>query len=185
MSQSEVASFAAFAGFAGGSTAKRASAFSESSICALIDTREQTPLNLAPLRHRRETLATGDYSVAGLESIVAIERKSLPDLIACVGVERERFERECQRLLAYPTRAIVIEATWADLEAGNWRSKVTPAAAVGSVLGWIAMGIPVLMAGDHQTAGRCVSRMLFIAARRRWRELQEFQTMITESRRGA
>ncbi len=71
-----------------------------------------------------------------------------------------------------PVRAIVCETTWAELEAGQWRSKVTPAAALGSCLGWIAAGVPVIMAGDHQRAGRCIARLLFIAARRRWRELR-------------
>ena len=153
-----------------------------SDVTAIIDTREQRPLDLAPLRSEAGTLPTGDYSVHGLENAVAIERKSLPDLIACVGVERERFDREAQRLLAYPTRAIVVEATWAELEAGGWRSRVTPGAAVGSVLGWMAMGLPILMAGTHEAAGRCVARLLFLAARRRWRELLSFGNSVTGNR---
>ena len=40
------------------------------------------------------------------------------------------------------------------------------------MLGWIAAGVPVIMAGDHERAGRYVSRLLFTAARRRWRELR-------------
>jgi hypothetical protein len=47
---------------------------------------------------------------------------------------------------------------------------VTPAAAVGSVLGWIAAGVPIVMAGDHARSGRYVGRLLYTAARRRWRE---------------
>jgi len=139
-------------------------------VVAIIDTREQLPLDLAPLNVEPGTLPTGDYSVKGLESIVAIERKSLTDLLGCIGQDRERFEREVMRLLAYPVRAIIIEATWQEVEAGQWRSKVTPAAAVGSLLGWIAAGVPVVMTGDHTRAGRYVSRLLFTAARRRWRE---------------
>jgi DNA excision repair protein ERCC-4 len=139
-------------------------------VTALIDCREQRPLDVTPLRAFSANLVTGDYSVLGLENIVAIERKSLPDLLACVGQERERFDRECQRLLAYPTRCIVVESTWADLEAGGWKSKVTSSAVIGSCLGWITAGIPVVMCGDHERAGRYVSRMLFTAARRRWRE---------------
>ncbi len=139
-------------------------------VVAIVDTREQIPLDLEPLQTELGTLATGDYSVRGLEHHVSIERKSLPDLLGCIGVERERFDREVQRLLAYPVRALVVEATWPDLENGGWRSKVTPAAALGSVLGWIARGLPVVMAGDHERAGRYVSRLLYCAARRRWRE---------------
>lgn len=139
-------------------------------VTAIIDRREQLPLDLSPLQTTAGTLATGDYSIVGLEHVVAAERKSLSDLLGCIGGDRERFEREVQRLLAYPCRVIVVEATWADLEAGQWRSKITPSAAMGSVLGWIAAGIPIVMAGDHARAGRYVSRLLYIAARRRWRE---------------
>lgn len=141
-------------------------------LTVICDTREQTPLKLDPMAVERGTLATGDYSIKGLEHLIAIERKSLPDLIMCVGQERERFEKECQRLLAYETRAIVVEAHWADIECGYWRSKLTPSHVLGSVLGWVAQGIPILMVGSHDLAGKYVARMLFIAARRRFRELQ-------------
>ena len=142
-------------------------------VVAIIDTREQMPLDLTPLQSEAGTLTTGDYSVKGLEGVAAIERKGLGDLLACIGTERERFDREGFRLLAYPVRAIVVETTWPEIEAGQWRSKVTPAAAVGSLLGWIAQGVPIIMAGDHERAGRYVSRLLFTAARRRWREARE------------
>ncbi len=142
-------------------------------VCAVVDTREERPLDLSPLQVTVETLTTGDYSVRGLESVIAIERKSLPDLISCCGGGRERFEREIHRLAAYPVRAVVVEATWPDLEQGEWRSNLTPASAIGSVLGWIAAGVPFVMAGDHSRAGRYVARMLYIAARRRWRENRE------------
>ena len=77
-----------------------------------------------------------------------------------------------QRLLAYDVRALVVEATWQDIEAGGWRGDVKPQAALGSLLGWIASGLPVLMAGDHERAGRYVARLLVTAARGRWRELR-------------
>jgi len=145
-----------------------------SAVVPLIDTREQLPLDLPSLAPPViTTLATGDYSVSGLEHVVAIERKSLEDLLGCIGQERERFDREVQRLLAYPVRALVIESGWQALERGEWRSKVTPQAAVGSVLGWIASGLPVVMCYTHERAGKYVARLLYTAARRRWREARE------------
>lgn len=141
-------------------------------IVAVIDTREQLPLDLSPLQTVPGTLATGDYSVRGLEAIVAIERKSLGDMLSCIGTDRARFDREVQRLLAYPTRCLIVEASWIELEAGEWRSKITPKAAINSLLGWSAMGLPVILAGDHKRAGQYVARMLYIAVRRRWREAQ-------------
>ena len=150
-------------------------------VVAVVDTREQLPLDLAPLRMERGTLPTGDYSIRGLEHVVAVERKSLADLLGCVGQERERFDREVQRLLAYPCRALVVESTWQEIERGDWRSKITPTAALGSLLGWIAAGLPVLMANDHERAGRYVGRILFTAARRRWREARTLIQAGTES----
>ncbi|WP_241160230.1 hypothetical protein [Desulfovibrio sp. ZJ369] len=43
------------------------------------------------------SLTVGDYSLEGLTDKVAVERKELPDLVQCLGRERERFERELQR----------------------------------------------------------------------------------------
>lgn len=142
------------------------------SLTAIIDTREQAPLDLAPLQIQRGTLDTGDYSLQGLEHVVRIERKSLEDLVGCVGRERERFDREVQRLLAYPVRILLVEATWADIDAGDWRGKVQPSQVLGSLLGWIAAGLQVEMVGDHQRAGLFAARILFYVARRRYRELR-------------
>ena len=57
-----------------------------------------------------------------------------------------------------------------NLMRGDWRSQIKPQSVMGSVLAWTAMGLPVVLAGNHDEAGQCCSRLLFIAARRRWRE---------------
>lgn len=139
-------------------------------LTAIIDTREQLPLDLAPMKTMRAGLPTGDYGILGLEHVIAVERKSLTDLLGCIGQERERFERELQRLLAYEARALVVEASWEDIEKGGWRQQVTPQAAMGSLIGWLAQGVPIVMAGSREAAQKFVGRFMFIAARRRWRE---------------
>ena len=154
----------------GGGKLKLPAVPSPESIVAVIDSREKLPLNLSPLQSERGTLTTGDYSLRHLEHVVAIERKSLPDLLACVGVERERFQREIDRLRAFPSAALVIESSWEEIELGCWRSKVSPASVTGSLIGWSMQGLPVHLVGDHQRAGVHVSRMLFLVARRRYRE---------------
>lgn len=142
-----------------------------SQVTAICDTREQLPLDLSPLRVQTRTLDTGDYGLLGSDHI-RIERKSLDDLLGCVGRDRERFDREVQRLLAYPVRVLLVEATWAQIELGQWRSKLNPEAVIGSLLGWQAMGLAVHMVGDHERAGRHAARMLFTVAKRRYRELR-------------
>ncbi len=145
-----------------------------SDITAIIDTREQRPWSLAPLKTKSGTLQTGDYSIMGLEHEIAVERKSLDDLLGCVGQERERFDKEIIRLRSYPCRAVIVEASWAQLEGGQYRSQVKPSAALGSVMGWIALGIPFIFAGDSARASTYAGRLMYIAARRRWHELQMF-----------
>lgn len=150
-------------------------------VTAIRDTREQKPLGLAPLKEEIGTLTTGDYSVRGLEHVISVERKSLDDLLGCVGNDRERFDREIQRLLAYPVRAVVIESTIAEIERGGYRSKVHPSAVIGSIMSWQARGINFLFCEDHETAGRLTAKFLFSAARARYRESLPFLNSILKS----
>ncbi len=73
-------------------------ALKEEQITILIDTREQAPFAFPGMSTEAATLRAGDYSAHGLENEVAVERKSLPDLVACIGRERERFKAELVRL---------------------------------------------------------------------------------------
>lgn len=146
-------------------------------LTAIVDTREQLPWTLAPLQVRRGTLATADYSIAGLTDPangIAVERKSLEDLLGCIGQHRERFENEMRRILAYRTRAVIVEAPWGCLELGQWRSRLKPPQVIGSVLGWIERGIPFLFAQNASEASTMAARFMFIAARRRFYELGAF-----------
>ena len=152
-------------------------------VTAIVETREQDPLNLAPLKTVLGTLDTGDYSIQGLEHVVRIERKSLQDLIANIGRERARFDRAVQRLLAYPVRVLVVESTWQQIEAHEpaipqWRGQITKEHVIGSLLGWQASGLSIHMVGDHKRAGQHVARLLFTVARRRWAELQELSKFV-------
>jgi DNA excision repair protein ERCC-4 len=149
------------------------------SVVAITDSREQCPLDLSPLRSERGTLDTGDYCLASCPDVVRIERKSLSDLVGCVGSERERFEREVSRLLAFPIRVLVVESTWETIESHEsampqWRGKVTKEAVIGSLLGWQAAGLSIHMTGNHARAGRHVARLLYTIAKRRYRELRSF-----------
>ena len=81
----------------------------------------------------------------------------------CDRQARKGLSAKLNRLLAFETRAVVIEAGWTDLERGEWRSKVKPASVVSSVLGWIALGVPFVLAGDRSTARDYTRKLLFIA----------------------
>lgn len=55
----------------------------------LVDTRERKPFRLDANHpnwiggERKVVLKTGDYTVLGMEHLLALERKSLADLVAC------------------------------------------------------------------------------------------------------
>jgi DNA excision repair protein ERCC-4 len=144
-------------------------------ITVLVDSRERTPpaIDLL-LPTMRATLQTGDYSVLGLEQLVRVERKSLQDLVMCVGRERERFDRCIERLRHFPLAVIVIEAKESAVELKQYRGEVSPNAVLGSVHAWRAKGINIDWAGDPQTAAIHISRTLFAFARERFRELGAF-----------
>ena len=84
--------------------------------------------------------------------------------------ERARFDREVKRLLAYPVRALVVEATWPEIELGEWRSRLTPNQVTAALVGWLAHGLPVMLTGNHERTGQLVAKILFTTARRRLRE---------------
>ena len=102
------------------------------------DTREQNGWTFIDQDIIVGTLDTGDYSLAGLGHLVAVERKELSDLVMCFTSERDRFAREMGRLRAYRYRAVIVEASMADILDHNYRSKAEPAAIVGSLASWTA-----------------------------------------------
>ena len=123
----------------------------------IADTREQ---DTAAFRRRfaacepvpeisRRKLDFGDYTaettigndVICLADTVAIERKmSLDELAMCFGRERGRFEREFQRAQAKGARIYlaVENASWENLLAGRYRSKLPPKAFAASLAAWTA-----------------------------------------------
>lgn len=128
----------------------------------LIDTREQMPWRFSEsVDVETVTLDTGDYSIAGCTDLVRIERKSLPDLVACVGPSRERFEDELRRLEAFPVRALIVEASLEAIAAHAYRSETRPASVIGSLVAWqVDRRLPVVLAGDWESAALVAEKIL-------------------------
>lgn len=113
-----------------------------------IDTREQAPYRFTGMQDDNGrplivplitdvALASGDYSIAGLEDRVAIERKSLSDWFQSIGRERDRFEREMQRLAEMKFAAVVIEGDWESILLRPPNStQVSPKVASRTIASW-------------------------------------------------
>lgn len=128
----------------------------------IIDTREQLPFTFSGYTTQRGTLPTGDYSLAGYEHAVAVERKSHGDIWACCAAERARFERCLERLAALDRAAVVIECSLTDLAIRPARvQRVTPATVVGSCISWAAQyRLPFFWCDTRRYAERVTVRWL-------------------------
>ncbi|WP_165078599.1 MULTISPECIES: ERCC4 domain-containing protein [unclassified Desulfovibrio] len=146
----------------------------------VVDSREQCPFTFSGPRYEGVevvpgSLTVGDYSLAGLTDRVALERKELADLVQCLGRERERFERELLRGMALDAFSVVVEASWADLAGGRYRSRLNPHAACQSVAAFMGRyRVPFLFAGSRAAAEYVAwsfLRQYLEGARRRWKAI--------------
>jgi ERCC4-type nuclease len=126
------------------------------------DSREQCPFRFSDsVTVHVATLDAGDYSVAGLTASVAIERKSLEDLVGSITAGRERFLACCSRLARLDFAAVVVEASIEDVLAGCYRSRTRPQSVVGTMLAIHAdYGVPTIWAGSRSNAANMTERLL-------------------------
>jgi ERCC4-type nuclease len=128
------------------------------------DTREQRPPPMPDgVLVERVTMETGDYTTPRLQGIAIIERKSISDFASSITRDRERFDDELRRMLAYRWRAIVVEG---DLSEVYRASAAHPNSVLGSIASFFARSdCPVLFAVNPHGAGRLICGIL-----RRWEE---------------
>ena len=129
----------------------------------VVDTREQEPygFDAARIVAVRKALPAGDYSLAGREAAVAIERKSLDDFVQTLVRGRERFARELRLLAECDLGCVVVEASMEDVLLHRYRSGTHPTAVLGAALSIVVdHGVPVFFCGDRQIARRFVEGLL-------------------------
>lgn len=147
------------------------------------DSREQlgwTDDELAPLQVVDGTRQTSDYGLLADPSLVSIERKSLPDLLCVCTSDRERFERELERMRGFPVRFLICETSWEEIERAQWRSRANANVVIGSLLSWQCDGLPVILACNRTRAAKLAARILYLAAKHRWQEARRFAAAICE-----
>ena len=127
----------------------------------LCDTREQKVLRFPPdlgVDCGSATLPAGDYSVRGFTHLIALERKSVADLVQTLSHGRERFENELDLLAEYRWKAILVEGRRGDVEAGIYRSLMTPKSVIGSLRAiWMRWGVPTFWVDSPEGCAREVA----------------------------
>jgi len=124
----------------------------------LIDTREKLPFDFARFpnwiaEEKRQKLKAGDYSVEGMEKLLALERKTLSDLITTLMRERYRFFKLCEQLAKYRWRALLVEAIYEDIKSPYDEDYTIahPNAVSGTLDALEAkFGIPVIYASQYK-----------------------------------
>lgn len=117
-----------------------------------------------------KTLRTGDYSIAGHEDYIAVERKSLDDFLGSITHGRKRFFRELDRLSLIPYRCIVIEDMWCAVVDGLWERQVSIESVSGTIQCILQdFLIPVYFLGDRYMAQEFTYRFLEY----RWRRMND------------
>lgn len=131
--------------------------------CITIDTREPWPhpwpafwpANVSVVRG---TLETGDLVLAGATDGAVVERKTVPDLLACIGRERARFDRELLRARYCGAFCVVVEGTLADVL--RQARGLYPAAILGTLAAWTRRGWAVVFCGNQPTAAEFALRFV-------------------------
>ncbi len=150
-----------------------------------VDRREQAPFLFqghacyAGTVTVASTLTVGDYALAGAEHLCAVERKSLADLVGCLGNDRERFERELLRARGMAF-CVVCEGSWQQLAHGEYRSRLTPHSACQSVCAWMSrLSIPFFFAGSRLGAEYVTHSFLHQFAEGKRKELKALEKALS------
>lgn len=129
----------------------------------------------------RRRLPTGDYTLLGLETEVAVERKTLPDLVNSVIQERRDFIKKCERLAFFKKKCVVIEGTLGMLKTPYAESQAHPNAVLGSIVAvqerW---NIPVYFLDTFLLAEEFVASMLSKYHAYWWLEKNGYERCLVE-----
>lgn len=121
-----------------------------------------------------DTLPTGDYSLRGFEERICIDRKSgFPELAANFTVDRDRFEREFERMRSYDVALIVVEEGSLDQLEAYYSGGMNPKSLRNSILAWQAKyRVPFVFPGSRAKAQDYILEELVRFAERNEREMK-------------
>lgn len=127
----------------------------------IIDTREKDEYTFGDIVTIRQKLDAGDYSVAGLEDCIVIERKNLDDFVGTVIYQKDRFHNELCALARMDFAAIVVEASLTDILEHRYKSGVLPASVIGAAVAvMVEYRIPIIFCGNRQIACHMTQKLL-------------------------
>jgi ERCC4-type nuclease len=142
----------------------------------VVDTREQNPFSFARFQGwfagvEKKPLAIGDYSVAGLEDVCAVERKDLNDLVRSFTVDRPVFVERLRRMSEFPDRLLVVTAALSQVKSRYEHSPANPNQITQSLIATLAgVRVPFLCVETHELGEEIVASYLYQVHLYHWLE---------------
>jgi ERCC4-type nuclease len=133
----------------------------------VVDTQEQNPFSFERFSGwfsaiEKRPLEIGDYSIAGLENICAVERKGLSDLVRSFHVERSVFVERLRRMSAFPDRLLVITGALSQVKSRYEHSPANPNQITQSLIAALAgLRVPFLCVETHELGEEIVASYLY------------------------
>lgn len=132
------------------------------------DTREQKGFNFRASANCagmiEDKLDYGDYALKDHLDLITIERKqNVTELCGNLGKNRDRFERELERMQSTRFRYVVVEDYWSSIKKPKY-SRMNPEAVFQSIIALeIKYGVHFIFAGTHEMAQK-ITRSLLLKA---------------------
>jgi ERCC4-type nuclease len=152
----------------------------------LVDTREQKPFSFARFQGwfagvERKPLKVGDYSIAGLEEICAVERKDLPDLVHSFTIERRVFIDRLRRMSGHPQRLLAITAPLSQVKSPYSHSGASPNRVTQSLIAaLVGLEVPFLCVETHELGEEIVASYLYQVFLYHWLETNDYGRYLSE-----
>jgi ERCC4-type nuclease len=154
---------------------------------ALIDTREQNPLDLSRFEGwfagvERKPLKLGDYSIDGLEDVCTVERKDLSDLIHSCTTNRSVFVHRLREMTRFPHRLLVITSTLSEIKSPHPHAAVNPNRITQSLIAMLAgLQVPFLCTETHELGEELVASFLYQVHLYHWLEMNHYGRFLTDN----
>ena len=125
--------------------------------------------------NREESAEAGDYPVAGLEEVCAVERKDLSDLVHSCTVDRRGFIDRLRAMARLPHRLLVITSTLSQIKSPYSHANVDPNRITQFLVATLAgLQVPFVCSERHELGEKLVPSYLYQVHLHHWLERNDF-----------
>jgi len=123
----------------------------------------------------KKALKLGDYFVAGLEAVCAVERKDLSDLVHSCTVDRRGFIDRLRAMARLPHRLLVITSTLSQIKSPYSHANVDPNRITQFLIATLAgLQVPFLRSETHELGEELVASYLYQVHLHHWLEGNDY-----------